>query len=120
MAKPRKPKLQKAEHVVAYDVDNTLVTQDDTLEIGIEITNPYNGYIHTFRPHYRHIALLKAHSTRGKHVLVWSAAGALWAQAVVIALNLEDYVDSIETKPELLIDDLPVNEIFPSRIYLKE
>ena len=35
-------------------------------------------------------------------------------------VHLEDYVDAIETKPALLVDDLPVTEIFPARIYLKE
>ena len=111
--------IQKAENIVCYDVDGTLVTPDD-VRGELYITNPYNNITNVYREHRRHVELLKSHKGRGKYVKVWSAAGNQWALTVVKALNLEAYVDAIETKPELLVDDLSVTDIFPSRVFLKE
>lgn len=113
-----KPKVLKAEHIVCYDVDGTLIRYK--VSGGISISNPLTDEVHQVVEHKSHIDLLKSHSARGYYVRVWSAAGYRWAQTVVKKLGLEDYVDSIETKPALLVDDLEVNQIFPARVFIKE
>jgi len=111
-------RVQMAENVVCYDVDGTLVSENSNG--GIFITNPNNQIGKEYTSHTRNIELLKAHHGRGFFVKVWSAAGWQWAETVVKALNLERYVNSVETKPTLLVDDLEVQEVFPARIFLKD
>lgn len=119
------------ENIVCYDTDDTLVKWPDnyttpyapagTFEYNRKcFTDPYDNSSNYLIPHEKHIALLKKHKGRGQFVIVWSAAGVKWAESVVKTLNLESYVDLIMTKPTKLVDDLPVHEIFPVRIYLKD
>lgn len=110
------------ENVVCFDVDDTLVlwhaecyTSDK-----IQILCPYGGDYNLLKPHKAHIDLLKKYKGRGLKVVVWSAGGYKWAEAVVKALKLEEFVDYIMTKPSKIVDDLTPNEIFTTRIYLKE
>lgn len=115
------------EHEQTYysDVDDTLVMWDNTPEIidlehWVCVPDPHaNGFFY-LRKHHKHIKLLKDHFSRGFGVIVWSAAGAAWAQAVVRALDLEDYVHLMITKPTKFVDDLPAKEVMGSRIYLKD
>ena len=39
-----------------------------------------------------------------------SGNGAEWAAQVVKALKLEEYVDSVETKPSKIVDDKPMED----------
>lgn len=105
-----------------YDVDDTLVlwfSQCDPA-LKVKIVCPYGGSETWLKPHARHIDLLKKHHGRGKTVIVWSAAGYRWAQAVVEALGLQDHVNFIMTKPMSYVDDLEASEILGSRIYLSD
>ncbi len=114
--------VNKNENVVCYDVDETLVLwfNDCDPSKKISITCPYSGAPTLLKPHARHIDLLKKHHGRQNYVIVWSAAGTLWAEAVVKALGIEAYVDEIMTKPSKYVDDLPGNEILGPRIYLTD
>jgi len=114
--------IQHAEYVVCYDVDGTLVSEAPAIGAPntIPITNPYSGITLHYTFNERHIELLRAHHGRGMYVKVWSAAGYKWAASVVNELGLNDYVDAIETKPALLVDDLEVHQIFPARVFLKD
>lgn len=108
------------EDIVCFDVDGTLVIPDtDPHTKDITIVNPYSGTPVELRIHHAHVELLKIYRGRGCFVRVWSHGGVKWAEAVVKALNLEKYVDSIETKPAKLIDDLPIERIFKT-IFLEE
>lgn len=110
------------EQIVYYDCDDTLViwfSQCNPSE-KIDIVNPYFGYNMALKPHLRHVELLKEHKARGNTVIVWSAAGYKWAEAVVKALKLESYVDICQSKPTKFVDDLPANEILGQRIYLED
>jgi predicted phosphatase len=110
------------EHVVCFDVDDTLVIWDDSFqapELGrVRIEDPYDGHTVYLKPHVRHVKLLRQMKGRGRFLVVWSAAGAQWAKAVIQALELEDCVDLIQTKPLAYVDDLPVTEWIGKRIYL--
>lgn len=110
-------KVTPHEFIVCYDVDGTLVTLGNG---NLKIKNPLTASELYYAFNFKHIELLKSHRARGYHVRVWSAAGWQWAEAVVKALHLEEYVNSIETKPICLVDDLPVQEIFPHRVFIKE
>lgn len=114
--------IQKAESVTCYDVDGTLVTRKPNCRgwSGMNVVNPYTGTVHLLHPLENHIELLKSHHAQGSYIKVWSSAGWEWALAVVKALKLEKYVHAVETKPNRLVDDLPVNEIFPTRIFIPE
>lgn len=112
----------ESEDIVMYDCDDTLVmwfSQCDP-DKKVQIVCPYGGSVTWLKPHYRHIDLLKKHYGRGKTVIVWSAAGYKWAEAVVEALGLKDHVHFIMTKPMSYVDDLEASEILGSRIYLSD
>lgn len=57
-----------------------------------------------------HTEFLKSLKARGYYIRVHSGNGAEWAANVVKALKLEDYVDSVETKPAKVIDDKPCDD----------
>jgi hydroxymethylpyrimidine pyrophosphatase-like HAD family hydrolase len=92
---------------VAFDVDDTLVCwdtpedmEDKTVTIYCDgkecnrVPNPYN------------LNLLKKFSESGHTVIVWSASGVKWAEAVVKCLGLEQYVDLVMSKLTYYIDDI--------------
>jgi hypothetical protein len=110
------------ETITCYDVDETLVLWFNDCDISkkINIVCPYSGAATWLKPHHRHIDLLKKHHGRKNYIIVWSAGGVLWAEAVVKALGLEEYVDLVMTKPTKFVDDLPANEILGTHIYLTD
>lgn len=112
----------ESEQIVYYDVDDTLVLWFSGCDPSekIDIKNPYYGYNMSLKPHKRHIDLLKDHKARGSTIIVWSASGYQWAEAVVKALNLESYVDFVQSKPVKFVDDLSASEILGIRIYLED
>ena len=57
-------------------------------------------------PNYHNIELLKNLANRGHAIVVWSGGGADWAEAVVKALQIEDYVEVVTGKPQYYIDDI--------------
>jgi hypothetical protein len=112
------------ENIYAFDIDDTLVHRDaKELEMDLErlvVRNPYSNTVLFLRPYTAHIELLKEMHGRGRHILVWSAGGVRWAQAVIKALKLEQYVHEYKTKPIGYVDDKPANEWLQNRIYLEE
>lgn len=117
-------KVIKSEHILPVDVDSTLILYDyDATLPDVEtifIPDPYDATNNiAVKPHTANIKLLKEKHTRNYKILVWSQGGFQWAEAVVRALHLEEYVDLIMTKPHCYIDDLPCTEWMGSRLYLK-
>ena len=108
-----------------FDCDDTLIMWDDAFSKRehdkVDIRRPYDGSWSAHRIHYRHVRFLEKLKARGYSIIVWSAAGTYWAEAVVKALNLEEYVDFATSKPIKVIDDLknPV-DILGSPFYLSE
>lgn len=107
------------EYIVCIDVDQTLVMHKDSQVFDLEIINPYSGSRIKLDINKNHVELLKQYKGRGLYTIVWSAAGVLWAKAILNTLGLMDSVDLIMTKPSKLVDDLPLEDIFPKPIYLK-
>lgn len=106
---------------VVVDVDNTLIihgfnslTPNTTL-----IVNPNDGAKHYVKIHQRHVELIRQYRARGMYVTVWSNNGVDWAEAVVKAINLEDYVHEVSTKPIKHLDDQSsADSIVGSRVYI--
>ena len=91
-----------------FDVDNTLVmwSQPENYKRSdsMIIKDPYHETMeHRLWPHKGHIKVLNMLRNRGSKIVVWSAGGVEWAQAVVDALGLE--VDFVLEKPATLWDD---------------
>lgn len=90
-----------------FDVDDTLVMWE--IPEGFQedlVTVVCRDYAELLAPNKHNIKLLKKMAARGHSVIVWSAGGADWAEAVVKALELEDYVHVVTGKPTYWIDDL--------------
>lgn len=96
------------QQIVLIDVDDTLVTFQNNGEKGYLIE--MDGYSQKVYPINVHIDMLKQHKLRGHFVRVHSQGGVDWAEKVIKMLGLEEFVDSVETKPMWYIDDLPANE----------
>lgn len=113
-------KVINSEMNIYVDVDDTLVIWGKSMpnERVIAIKDPYDGTEHLLKPHAGHIKVLKDRKARGAIIHVWSANGYKWAEAVVRALQLEQYVDYVQSKPILYIDDLEAHEILGERLYL--
>lgn len=113
-------------NTIFIDVDDTLVMWGDHNHKGktsrlIRIPDPHlvgeNVYL---LPHTTHINILKRNHAQGRTVIVWSAAGHEWAQAVVKALDLEKFVSLILGKPILYVDDRPMESWGCMRTYLSK
>ena len=119
-----------------FDVDETLVFWSPTTEQldkhGIEITCP-GSYIlvddeltrcpsvtQKLVPHFKHIQQLINHKLRGHTIIVWSAGGYDWAEVVVKALKLEQYVDLVISKPTWIYDDKKPEEFMPKPYWMKD
>ena len=108
-------------NTVCFDCDDTLVMHDLASEImeakGIRID--IHNYSFFVVPHEEHIKLLKEFKANNKVVIVWSQGGSDWAEAVVDALNLREYVDLCVCKPHWFVDDLMSFQFMPesTRIY---
>lgn len=97
------------EHIVCIDVDDTLVMWDiPEGHDGETILFDNFGVAEWLLPHKAHIELMKRFKVRGQFVIVWSQGGVEWASEVVKRLELTDYVDLVMTKPQWIVDDLPM------------
>jgi len=113
-------KVITQESTIFIDIDDTLVMWGKAKrnEKVIHITCPYSHQQETLRPHKGHIKVLKDRHARGSFIVVWSAGGYQWANAVVKALGLEKHVDLVMSKPHAYVDDKQAVEIMGERIYL--
>ena len=113
-------KVIASEQLICVDVDDTLIKwskikKSDTC---VAFTDPYDCSQHYVAIHKPHIKILKDRKRRGATIVVWSQSGYKWAEAVVRALNLQNYVDFVASKPIAIIDDKPAADWLAERIYL--
>lgn len=95
-----------------FDVDDTLVMWEipDGFEEDL-VTVKCREYAELLAPNKYNIKHLKKLASRGHAIIVWSAGGADWAESVVKALDLEDFVHVVTSKPHYMIDDMPSIEL---------
>lgn len=127
-------KVIENEKCIFYDCDDTLimwgsqyVKEDDNGKLNtIDIASPFYtpsmyatvAPIYQLVPHKKHIQHLKDSKLKNKNtIVVWSAGGWQWAQAVVKALGIEEYVDAVMEKPTMYVDDLPCKDFMGTRVY---
>lgn len=115
-------KVIKNETTVFFDVDETLIIHNrdkSTSESFCSyILDPDTNKYHHVAKHEVHIDYLIKSKARGRFVVVWSANGYRWAEAVIKKLKLTKYVDLIMTKPGVYFDDVDANA-FMQRVYIK-
>ena len=63
----------------------------------------------------QHIEELIRQKKSGTRIVVWSASGVQWAEAVVKSLGIEKYVDAVLSKPTRVYDDKDPIEWLPER-----
>jgi hydroxymethylpyrimidine pyrophosphatase-like HAD family hydrolase len=115
--------VASSEMTIFFDVDDTLIFWDNKcmrpFDGAVEITCPHDGMKTWHRVHERHVGFLKKQKAKGYAVIVWSASGTKWAEAVVKKLGLESYVDFVMSKPIKWVDDLSNPEhLVGTHIYL--
>jgi phosphoglycolate phosphatase-like HAD superfamily hydrolase len=113
-------KIIQSEQLICVDVDDTLIIhrkakKSDTI---VCFTDPYDKAQRYVTVHKPHVKILKDRKRRGATIVVWSQSGYKWAEAVVKALQLQDYVDYVASKPVAIIDDKPASDWLAERIYL--
>lgn len=100
--------------VFACDVDDTLIMwcipegyKGPLVEVG------YGPIKDVGIPNIPAIEHLKKMKARSYSVIVWSAGGSDWAESVVKALKIEEYVDVVMPKIDFHLDDVadPVDKI---------
>lgn len=107
---------------VDVDVDDTLIVWDNSPDTDKRKSDSIfiicNGVGAYYTPNEYNIQYLKEFAKRGHLITVQSKSGVQWAEAVVKALNLEDYVAMVRAKPFYYIDDKPCQEwMGPRRFY---
>jgi predicted phosphatase len=110
----------KSEQVICVDIDETLIMHKKAKkkDLVVNFTDPYDGTLRYVVVHKPHVKILKDRKRRGATIIVWSQSGYQWAVAVVKALQLQDYVDFVASKPVAIIDDKPASDWLAERIYL--
>jgi hypothetical protein len=93
--------------VYASDVDDTLIMwRVPEGYKGPLVETNYNGFKDVGIPNLPAIAHLKKMKARAYSVVVWSAGGSDWAEVVVKALGLEEFVDVVMPKIDFHLDDV--------------
>ena len=110
----------KSEQIVCVDVDQTLIIWSKLKKSHkiATITCPYTGKQEYLRIHEPHVKILKDRLARGATVIVWSANGYKWAQAVLKALNISHDRVHVYSKPVMYIDDKVATDWMGEHVYI--
>lgn len=93
---------------VFVDCDETLVLwKDDPTDLQNSVIEVANGNL-IVKFHRRHIELVKQFFAIGWNVIVWSQGGSDHAEHVVKACKLENHIHGIMPKPDVILDDKPI------------
>jgi FMN phosphatase YigB (HAD superfamily) len=114
-------KVTENELIVYVDIDGTLINKGDFISSDShDYKIDYYGFIHEIEPLWLNIEFMKTLKKRGWYIIVHSHNGWQYAKNVVEALNLQDYVDEVKSKPFKYIDDMDCHSWMGTRINLHE
>ena len=95
---------------VFVDVDETLILwKDDPTDLRNSVIQVANGNL-VVKFHRRHIELVKQFFVIGWNVIIWSQGGSDHAECVIKACKLEDHIHGIMPKPDVILDDKPIED----------
>jgi len=109
--------ILKSEYITFWDVDDTIIMHEPCSKLRIK--DPLGGKDILVRLNRNMIRLMKEEHHRGATIIVWSRGGYEWATNVIKALELEEYVHTIMSKPLAYFDDKPIEEWLKYRVYLR-
>lgn len=91
-----------------FDIDDTLIqwSYDGSERLDDYVTIECRGRADRYLINRYNLEHLIKLSNRGHGIVVWSAGGSDWAEAVVKGLGIEKYVDVVAPKPTYYIDDI--------------
>lgn len=116
-------KVIKSELIRPFDIDKCMIREEGkgTTHNGIYVSvkDPLDSerYV-TVLVNKAMVRIMKEEKQRGGYILVWSRSGWEWAQNVIQALKLEEYVDQIISKPTVYFDDTPIQDWLKDRVFL--
>lgn len=99
---------------VYFDVDNTLVYSVTEFPFAVGTKVSIGG--RTWVIEDVHVDAIRDFHARGHTIILWSAGGSEWCQAVAEALDIEDYVWACLSKPTWYFDDCPAERFMPQNI----
>ncbi len=111
-------KVIRNEYITFWDIDDTLVMHENYHIDNVFVKDPIDNREIKLRKNLPMIRLMKEEKARGSTIIVWSRGGFQWAENVIKALKLEEYVTLILSKPLAYFDDKPVEEWLKYRVYL--
>lgn len=109
---------------VFFDVDDTLILSSENAYPAlpgskfVTINDPITNKTLDYKINEPMIRLLEEEVAKNSFVVVWSRGGYQWAQAVVLALKLEDKVNLVMAKPMVYFDDKEVSDWLKYRVYI--
>lgn len=110
-------KTIRSEQVWYVDIDGTLVLWDAPQDQKkISMWDSVSSALIWLAPNYNNIRLLKEKKHRGCFIIVHSLGGWEYAEAVIKALCLTDFVDIVMNKPTGIIDDMSASEWMPKNV----
>jgi len=111
-------------NAIYFDVDETLIFWEDSeaidrmLSRGCLVDDRFVTLdTICFRKHNYHIDRLIQHHNTGDLVVVWSAGGKGWADRVVDALEIREFVDVVLPKPNFYYDDIELKDFNSRRMF---
>lgn len=109
------------ERTIFSDVDGTLIVHGPKKgAMTVDVYDPEAKKFVTMGINRSMVKLVREEKARGAFIVAWSRGGYQWAKSVINALNLENHVDLVMTKPVAYFDDLPAQEWLETRIFLDE
>lgn len=113
-------KVIRNDHPWGCDIDDTLLLWDVPLDTPgvrvVEFQEPHLKDITRAVVNENNLRLMKEKKQRGCFIVLWTQGGYAYAESVMKALFIENYVDLVMTKPVGLIDDLPSSAWLPPSI----
>lgn len=101
--------VQKSGPTAYFDVDSTLIEWDLPTEKTPKdelVQVPIRGIAGVFRYNKHNLKHLHQLALRGHNIVIWSAAGVEWCEAVAKALKIDSVVGACLNKPSYYIDDI--------------